>query len=104
MLVHPISPTQSSDFCSDPELSVALPPQTSLPLINSLLSTCSLGQLSAASPATPSFPLLQRQGSSGVSGSLILDICKAVVMAGPCQLHCCISRHIERSDCDFKVM
>lgn len=72
VLVHPISPTQSSDFCSDPELSVALPPQTSLPRTSSLLSTSSLEQLAAGSIG-PS-PVLVRQNSSGVCGPASLLI------------------------------
>ena len=76
MLVHPISPTQSSDFSSDSELGKALPPQTALPLINSLLSTSALGQLSIASS-----PILQRQGSSGVSGSANFLACNIAYKA-----------------------
>ena len=63
MLINPITPTQSADFCTDSELCLTLPAplptQTSLPRTDSLLSTSSLEQLSTAS--VTSSPLLNRE-------------------------------------------
>jgi len=63
VLINPITPTQSADFCTDSELCltlpVPLPTQTSLPRTDSLLSTSSLEQLSTAS--VTSSPLLNHE-------------------------------------------
>lgn len=64
VLTHPLSPTQSSDFCIDTELSLALPAGNALRRTISLLSTCSLEQFSDTS--VTSSPIANHQGAKEV--------------------------------------